>query len=334
MSTHSLHTTGPFEATGRTMLEDTLKGKERDGWCPMCGSSKVALDQISGERVCVLCGLVVDDEVVDRGPEWRAFSLEELDAKRRTGLPNTYTMYDKGLYTSFSPNRDSKGRRLDSRTRRKMRRLKMYDKRAKLDASGMRNLSRAMNELNRLADRLHLPQSVKEEAAVVYRRALKRDLIKGRTISGFVAASVYAACRKGRIPRSLQEVSDASTEDKKDIARTYRYLIRELNLKLPVDYPMKFVPKIAAKLDISRESDELSIRILREARERRYLTGRDPRGMAAAALYMACKAHDERVTQKDIAWAADTTEVTLRNRLRDLEDLVEQTDEFNWIVDD
>ncbi len=334
MSTHSMHTTGPFEATRRTMLEDTMKEKEEDGRCPMCGSSKVALDQISGERVCVFCGLVVDDEVVDRGPEWRAFSIDELDAKRRTGLPNTYTMYDKGLYTSFSPNRDSKGRRLNSRTRRKMRRLKMFDNRAKLDASGMRNLSRAMNELNRLADRLHLPQSIKEEAAIVYRGALKRDLIKGRTISGFVVASVYAACRKAKIPRSLQEISDASIEDKKDIARTYRYLIRELNLKLPIDYPMKFVPKIAAELDVSREADELSIRILREAKERRVLTGRDPRGMAAAALYMACKASDERVTQKDVAEVADTTEVTLRNRLRDLEEMVAQTDELSWIIDD
>jgi len=206
--------------------------------------------------------------------------------------------------------------------------------RAKLDASGMRNLSRAMNELNRLADRLHLPQSIKEEAAVVYREALKRDLIKGRTISGFVVASVYAACRKAKIPRSLQEVSDASIEDKKDVARTYRYLIRELNLKLPVDYPMKFVPKIAAELDVSREADELSIRILREAKERRVLAGRDPRGMAAAALYMACKASDERVTQKDIAEVADTTEVTLRNRLRDLEEMVAQTDELSWVIDD
>jgi transcription initiation factor TFIIB len=295
--------------------------------CLNCGGSKIVLDPDMGESVCEGCGHVLVDTLLNRGPEWRAFSLKELNARKRTGSPKTYTMYDKGLYTSFSPDTDSKGRRLDSKTRRRLWRLKKYDTRAKLDASRMRNLSKAMNELDRLADRLHLPQSIKEKAALLYRRALKRDLIKGRTISGFVAASIYAACRKGRIPRTLQEVSDASTEKKKDVARTYRHLIRQLNLKLPVDDPMKFIPKIATELDISREADKLSIRILKEAKERMVLAGKDPMGMAAAALYMACRASDERLTQKAIAEAADTTEVTLRNRLRDLKDLVAATEQ-------
>lgn len=294
--------------------------------CPRCGSRKLVCDSSRGEKVCSQCGIVISDVAVDRGPEWRAHTLAEKAVKRRTGGPTSYTYYDKGLYTSFRTNKDIHGRRLNPQTRRRMMRLKRYDSRAKLDESGMRNLSRAMNELNRLADTLHLPNGVRERSAFIYREALEEDLIKGRTITGFVAASLYASCRQSRIPRSLQEVSEASTRDHKDVSRTYRFLLRELDLKMPVDYPMKFVPRIASKVDVSRETDRLTVEILQEARRRKALIGKDPRGIAAAALYMACKTNDERRTQKDIAKAAGTTEVTLRNRLRDLENVVEHTD--------
>ena len=294
--------------------------------CPRCGSLNLVYDPNRGERVCSQCGIVISDVVVDRGPEWRAHTLAEKAVKSRTGGPTSYTHYDKGLYTSFRTNRDIHGRSLDPRTRRRMRRLKRYDSRAKLDESGMRNLSRAMNELNRLADTLHLPNSVREKAAIIYRRALEEDLIKGRTIAGFVAASLYAACRQSRIPRSLQEGSEASTRDHKDVSRTYRFLLRELDLKMPIDYPMKFVPRIASQMDVSRKTDRLTVEILQVAREKKVLIGKDPRGIAAAALYIACKMNDERCTQKDIAKAAETTEVTLRNRLRDLEKVVEHAD--------
>jgi transcription initiation factor TFIIB len=294
--------------------------------CPQCGNPQLICDPNSGEKVCSKCGLVISDVVVDRGPEWRAHTIKEKAMKSRMGPPISYIYYDKGFYTSFRTNKDTQGRRLDPETRRKMRRLKRYDTRSKLDESGMRNLSWAMNEMSMLADTLHLPNSIREKAAVIYRRSLEKDLIKGRTIAGFVAASVYAACRQARIPRSLQEVSEASTRDHKDVSRTYRFLLRELDLKMPVDYPMKFVPRIASKVDVSRETDRLTMEILQEARVKKALTGKDPRGIAAAALYLACKANDERCTQKNIAKAAGTTEVTLRNRLRDLENVVEQTD--------
>ena len=303
-----------------------MSNKTENRACPRCGSPKLVYDPSRGEKVCSQCGIVISDVTIDRGPEWRAHTLAEKALKRRTGSPTSYTHYDKGLYTSFRTNRDIHGRRLNPQRRRRMMRLKRYNSRTKLDESGMRNLSRAMNELNRLADTLHLPNGVRERAAFIYRKALEEDLIKGRTIAGFVAASLYATCRQSRIPRSLQEVSEASTRDHTDVSRTYRFLLRELDLKMPVDYPMKFVPRIASKVDVSRETDRLTVDILREARDRKALIGKDPRGIAAAALYMACKANDEKRTQKDIAKAAGTTEVTLRNRLRDLENVVEHTD--------
>jgi transcription initiation factor TFIIB len=210
--------------------------------CPQCGGLGAILDLGSGERVCGECGLVLGEKNVSRGPEWRAFNSKEQNERSRTGVPGSYTHWDRGLSTSFNPKEGAKDRR------NQMWRLKKFDNRSKLDETGMRNLSQAMNELNRIGDKLHLPAKIMESAALLYRKVLKKDLIKGRTIDGFVAASIYAACRGSAVPRSLGELSAVSAEDKKDIARIYRLLIRELKLKMPVDYPMKFVPRIAASL--------------------------------------------------------------------------------------
>jgi transcription initiation factor TFIIB len=161
---------------------------------------------------------------------------------------------------------------------------------------------------------------VKEGAALIYRRALKKDLIRGRSIDAFVAASIYAACRQSKVPRPLKEITKFSTRDRGEISRTYRLLIRELGIKMPLDDPLKFIPNIASKLRLRRDTEQRAVDILRKAKEVQGLSGKDPRGLAAAALYMACLDLDDRRIQKDVAEAAGTTEVTLRNRLRGLEE--------------
>jgi transcription initiation factor TFIIB len=261
---------------------------------------------------------VIDEATFDRGPEWRAFTPEEKMSKRRTGAPISSIYYDKGLSTTFSP-KDMRGG--TSEERQRMWRLKKWDTRTKMDMTSARNLSDALTEMDRMAETLHLPSGVKEHAATIYRKALDKDLIRGRTIAGFVAASIYAACRQARLPRSLKEVSKASVHDIKTVSRTYRLLIKELDIRMPIDYPMKFVPRIASKVEVSIDTDRLTVEILRRAREEKTLTGKDPRGMAAAALYMACKHNKEGCTQREVSEAAGTSEVTLRNRLRDLEEL-------------
>jgi len=168
---------------------------------------------------------------------------------------------------------------------------------------------------------------VKEAAALIYRRALKKDLIRGRSIEAFVAASIYAACRQSKVPRPLNEITRASTRDRGEITRTYRLLVRDLNIKMPVDDPMKFIPSIASKLRLRRDTEQRAVEILNKARQVRGLSGKDPRGLAAAALYMASLDADDRRTQKDVAEAAGTTEVTLRNRLRGLEETLRVVDE-------
>jgi len=231
----------------------------------------------------------------------------------------SYTLYDKGLSTVFKGDRDANGNRLKDETRIKMDRLRRYDNRSKFDETWRRNLSIAMAELDRMTAALHLPHSIKEQAAILYRKALKLDMIRGRSIDAFVAATIYAACRKAMVPRPLKEISKLSPREHGEIARTYRLLLKEMKLKMPIDGPMKFIPSIAAKLDLRRDTEQLAVKILRKAKEKNGLSGKDPRGLAAAALYMACIQNDDRRIQKDVATAAGTTEVTLRNRLRGLE---------------
>ncbi len=296
-----------------------MKSENDLSTCPRCGSNGLVSDLQNGEMVCSDCGLVVDEGLVDMGPEWRAFTMAEKDNRTRTGLGMSYTLYDKGLSTVFKGNRDANGNRLNAQTKLKMDRLRRYDNRSKFDETWRRNLSIAMAELDRMATALYIPQSLKEQAALVYRRALKEDLIRGRSIDAFVAASIYAACRMNKVPRPLKTVSEVSTRAHSEVARTYRLLIRELKLKMPVDDPMKFVPSIASKLKLRRDTEQAAMEILQKARKLHELAGKDPRGLAAAALYMACLDNDEKRIQKEVAAAAGTTEVTLRNRLRGLE---------------
>jgi len=286
--------------------------------CPRCGEGEVVSDVDNGEMICARCGLVLEDELIDRGPEWRAFTIAEKENRTRTGLGISYSLYDKGLSTVFRGNRDARGNKLKNKTKKKMDRLRRHDNRSKFDETWRRNLSIAMAELDRMSAKLHIPKNTKEQAALLYRKALKMDLIRGRSIDAFVAASIYAACRKAKIPRPLKKVAYESTRTYSEVARTYRLMLRELDLKMPIDGPLKFVPSIASKLELKRSTEKYAIDILQEAREQNALAGKDPRGLAAAALYMASLENDDKRIQKDVASAAGTTEVTLRNRLKGL----------------
>jgi transcription initiation factor TFIIB len=297
------------------MEEDTRK-------CPKCGNTNIISDPENGERVCSQCGLVLEETPIDMGPEWRAFTVAEKNSRSRTGLGSSLALYDKGLSTVFKGDRDASGRKLNNEARLKMDRLRRYDNRSKFDETWRRNLSIAMAELDRMSVNLHIPSNIKEQAAHIYRKALKADLIRGRSIDAFVAASIYAACRAAEVPRPIKNVSEASTRDHSEVARTYRLLIRELKIRMPVDEPMKFIPSIAAKLQLRRDTEQKAINILKSAKIKQGLSGKDPRGLAAAALYMACLENDDKRIQKEVANAAGTTEVTLRNRLRGLEEVI------------
>jgi len=287
--------------------------------CPECGSTNLIHDYDTGETVCSDCGLVIRDQMMDKGPEWRAFTQEEKESRSRVGIPTSYSVHDKGLSTAIGRiDRDAFGRKLPLSTRLQMLRLRKWQIRSRVHSSVDRNLAQAMAELDRLSDKVYIPGSVKEKAAVIYRKALDKGLVRGRSIAAIAAASLYAACRITRTARTLREISEASLVNKKDVARCYRLLLRELEIQMPIADPLTYISKIAEKIDISGETQGLAIKIIREAKKKKAAAGKDPLGLAAAALYIACLKRGERKTQKDIAEAANVTEVTVRNRYKNL----------------
>jgi len=287
--------------------------------CPECGSVNLVHNHDTGEMVCGDCGLVLREQAMNKGPEWRAFTQQEKATRSRVGMPTSYSVYDKGLSTTIGRvDRDAFGRNLPLSTRLQMWRLRKWQTRSRMHSSIDRNLAQSMTELDRLSDKTYIPRPVKEKAAVIYRKALNKNLVRGRSIVAIAAAALYAACRKSGTPRSLREISEASLVKKKDIARCYRLLLRELDIQMPVADPLTYISKIAEKTGISGKTQGLAIQILREAKKRRAAAGKDPMGLAAAALYIACLQNDEKKTQKDIAEAAGVTEVTVRNRYKSL----------------
>jgi len=287
--------------------------------CPECGSSNLVHDYDTGETVCGNCGLVLHQQMIDKGPEWRAFTQEEKDSRTRVGVPTSYSVHDKGLSTAIGRvDRDAFGRKLPVSTRLQMWRLRKWQIRSRVHSSVDRNLAQAMAELDRLSDKLYIPAHIKEKSAVVYRKALEKGLVRGRSIAAIAAAALYAACRNSETPRTLREIAEASLVDKKDVARCYRLLLRELEIHMPIADPMTYISKIAERTGISGQTQGEAIKILRDAKKKRAASGKDPMGLAAAALYIACLQNNEKKTQKDIAEAAGVTEVTVRNRYKSL----------------
>jgi len=294
--------------------QQTLRDK-----CPECAGVNLIHDYDTGETVCGDCGLVLYGQMMDKGPEWRAFTQEEKASRSRVGMPTSYSVHDKGLSTAISQvDRDAFGRKLPLSTRLQMWRLRKWQIRSRVHSSIDRNLAQAMAELDRLSDRVYIPRPIKEKAAVIYRKALDKSLVRGRSIAAITAAAAYAACRGSGTPRALHEIAEASLVDKKDVARCYRLLLRELDMHMPIPDPLTYVSKIAERTGISGKTQGIAIRILREARNKRAAAGKDPMGLAAAALYIACLQNNEKKTQKDIAEAAGVTEVTVRNRYKTL----------------
>lgn len=287
--------------------------------CPECGGVTLVHDYDAGETICSDCGLVLSEYVMDKGPEWRAFTQEEKASRSRVGVPTSYSVHDKGLSTAIGRvDRDAFGRKLPLSTRLQMWRLRKWQIRSRVHSSVDRNLAQAMAELDRLSDKAYIPGPVKEKAAVIYRKALDKGLVRGRSIAAIAAASLYAACRTTETPRTLREIAEASFVEKKDVARCYRLLLRELNVQMPIADPLTYVSKVADQTGISGQTQGLAIKILHEAKRKRAASGKDPMGLAAAALYIACLQTNEKKTQKDIAEAAGVTEVTVRNRYKSL----------------
>jgi transcription initiation factor TFIIB len=253
--------------------------------CPECNSAHITRSYDRGELVCEDCGLVLDERYIDQGPEWRAFDSEQGEKRARTGAPMTYTIHDKGLSTEIGwKNKDSYGKSIPTRNRAQLYRLRKWQRRIRVSNATERNLAFALSELDRMASGMSLPRNVRETAAMIYRKAVNKNLIRGRSIEGVVAASLYGACRQCGVPRTLDEIGASSRVGRKEIGRTYRFMTRELKLKLMPTRPQDYISRFCSELKLSGEVQTKAAEILKQAADTRFTshllsaTREEPRG--------------------------------------------------------
>jgi transcription initiation factor TFIIB len=254
--------------------------------------------------------------MVDFTQEWREFDSEDGEKRRRTGAPMTYTQFDQGMGTDIGRKSELYG--LGGKDRNKFFRLRKWQYR--ISTAIERNLKLALAEMKRVASYLKLPKSVEEESARIYTLAVQKGLVRGRSMESVVAGALYAACRRHEVPRTLDELSEASGIEKKEIGRTYRFVTRELGITILPSNPADYIARFASSLKLSADTQTKAIEILDKAQRAELTSGRGPTGIAAASLYVSALIHGEKRTQREVADVAGVTEVTIRNRYKELLD--------------
>jgi transcription initiation factor TFIIB len=287
--------------------------------CPECGGAKLMRDYESAEVVCMECGYVLDMKITDQGPEWRAFNTEQREKRARTGAPATFTIHDKGLSTMIDwQDRDIYGKKFKPSQKAQIYRLRKWQRRIRVSDAMERNLAFALSEISKVANNLSLPKSIFETASVIYRKSVKEHLIRGRSIQGISAASVYIACRQCGLARTLEEISKASDVSIKQVGRSYRFLVKKLEYFVPPVRANQYISKFSNQLSMQGKVEEIANKILVTSSNLKLTSGRGPSGIAAATFYIASVLVGERRTQREIAEIAKVTEVTIRNRYKEL----------------
>lgn len=289
--------------------------------CPDCGSEKFSVDRQKGEVICRQCSYVVDQSSVDFGDDTRAFSMQELQSKSRTGIAYDPRVSDN-LKTSVGTTSDFS--KLSKKSRYQMKRLSK--KQNWVSSSLETNLKIAMSNLQMLASYLKLTEAVEKEAAEVYRAALRKKLTQKRSIEHLLAGSVYIACRIHGMPKTLEEVSDASGIDKKTLAKTYKLIARELNILMTPINPIEFVGRFCNELQLTEQTRTKAIELITEVQEKKLISGKSPITVAATSLYLAGLMNGEKRTQKRVAEIAGSTETTLRNTIKNFEESLKLKD--------
>ena len=286
--------------------------------CSVCKNGRPIADPESGELVCSDCGLVFSEKAPENRAEWRNFGSEKND-RARTGSPVSLAQHDMGLNTVIGyNNKDSRGQNIDASMHSTMKRLRTYDFRSQAHTSTDRNLMRAFGELGRQRDKLGMSDAMIDKTAYIYRKALGKGLVRGRSTSAILAAAIYISCREMGAVRSLKDVGEITDVKRKVISRSYRILIQQLEMIIPVIDPTKCIAMIANKAKLSEKSKRMAIDTMKDLTNTEASAGKRPMGLAATILYLSCLRNEEAVTQKDIAEAAGVTEVTIRNRIKDL----------------
>lgn len=293
--------------------------------CSMCNNGRLVTDIESAEVACESCGLVSSDSSIENPVRRMTIESDKGSSNnnnnkyQRVGLSNSLAFHDMGLSTIIgSQNKDSTGHVLNTYMNYSMRRLRTWDVRTRSNISGHRNLMLAFNELSRLKDKLGLTDTVVEMAAYIYRKAEEKQMIRGRSISAILAAAIYIACRELGGPKSIREMTDISQVKSKAIRHCYRLLALELDIKLPLIEPSAYIARIANKAGISEKTKRIALTLMKEITKNEISAGKNPIALAATVLYISCCASKENQTQMNIASAAGITDISIRNRFKDL----------------
>jgi transcription initiation factor TFIIB len=299
-------------ATGNTLIKTT---------CPECNGS-IRIEHT--DQYCVDCGLIVADEQIDPGPEWRAFNQHEKENKSRVGSPVRENIHDKGLSTVIgNGNTDAYGNPLSSSVSKRMSRLRKWNSRFMAKNPKERNLRQAFGEIQRISSEMDLPEYVEETACTVYRRAVNEGLLPGRAIEAVATASVYLAMRQAGIPKTADHLMKYSRVEAARVTSAYSYVGKELGIEIAPPDVTEYLSRVASELDVSKETERKAKSILQDSVDQNLHSGKDPSGMAAAAVYAATiLTRCDRVTQEEASNAGDVCALTIRTRYRELLDAV------------
>ncbi len=304
----------------KTPRQEFVFQKKKGDICPHSGNSHGPLitDSIRGEILCASCGSVLADKVEDHGPEQRSFTMEDYTQNSRTGLASTLSIHDKGLSTVIgNADKDASGNSISSYMKYAFNRLRTWDSRSKSNSTE-RNLRSAFVIMGSVQSKLEISDAVIERAAYIYRKALTKNIIRGRTISGMILASLYVACRESNVPRTLQEIANEGNVSFKDLSRHYRTLVKSLDLHVESFNPLEFVSKIGTSVGLSEKAKRDALDILHRAHEKGITDGKNPLSLAATAVFISAVLNEEKATQNNIAKASGVSSVTIRNVARTL----------------
>jgi transcription initiation factor TFIIB len=287
--------------------------------CPVCRGMLIG-DPEKGEMLCPHCGFVAFDQTIDTGSEWKQLDFEERSKKMRVGLPASIAIHDYGLSTDISgDSRDSHGRYLDQYNRQNAQRMQKWQRRIRTSAQGERSLANALAKISEAAGQLRLPPAIVEEASHIFRKSAKQSVSKSKSVSGMAAASLYLACRRSNVNRSLREIAKASGTQERAAARYFRLLLNEVEKSyVPPPSVQKYISKLVNKEKINTKVERLALDLADRATESEISSGKTPAGLAAAYVYIASVLCSEHIPQREIAEIAEVTEVTVRNRCREI----------------
>ena len=304
----------------KSSLEETvtlnLYDYENDNSCP-CGSNNLIQDHVRAEIICSDCGLVLFEHVMNNSVRGQQlfFTNKEKYEKEHTGGQLTPLLPYMGLMTKID---DSV--KLSGKNKQKFKRLKKWNNRRNWHQT---NITIAMNEIRRITSQLQLPKHITDSSAILYRKVLKKNFVRGRSIKSMVAASIYVTCKQMGIPISLDKIANLSAKSKKLIKKSYFTILKEFNIKLKKYSPNVYATLICNRLKLSIEVENKAKKIIDFCKNSQLLVGKNPKGIAAAAVFRSASNLKDKKSQSMISKAIKITEVTLRNRLHDLDKILE-----------